>query len=50
MSWRRTLIGAAGLLVAAAVAAPQVLPAIGRFLVEDDPAVYTDAIVVLAGS
>jgi uncharacterized SAM-binding protein YcdF (DUF218 family) len=50
MSLRRVLFTAAGLLVTVTVAAPQVLPAVGRFLVEDDPAAHADAIVVLAGS
>jgi uncharacterized SAM-binding protein YcdF (DUF218 family) len=50
MSWRRALIAAAVLLVATVVAAPRVLPAVGWFLIEDDPAAHADAIVVLAGS
>jgi uncharacterized SAM-binding protein YcdF (DUF218 family) len=50
MSLRRALAGAAMLVVVAAFAAPWLLPAAGRFLVEADPPEPADAIVVLAGS
>jgi uncharacterized SAM-binding protein YcdF (DUF218 family) len=46
---RRLTIGAV-LAGVAALAAPLVLPATGRFLVAEDPAEPADAIVVLAGS
>ena len=46
---RRALVSLV-LIVIAAVAAPLLLPAMGRFLVTEDPAEHADAIVVLAGS
>jgi uncharacterized SAM-binding protein YcdF (DUF218 family) len=50
MSLRRALATAAALIALAAFAAPRLLPAAGRFLVEADPPEPADAIVVLAGS
>jgi uncharacterized SAM-binding protein YcdF (DUF218 family) len=50
MSLRRVLTGAFALIATAAVAAPMLLPAAGRYLVEADPLEHADAIVVLAGS
>ena len=50
MSRRRWLIAAAALLAALVLASPQLLPAMGRFLVVGDPPEKADAIVVLAGS
>jgi uncharacterized SAM-binding protein YcdF (DUF218 family) len=46
---RRALVSVA-LIVVVGLATPLLLPALGRFLVTEDPAEHADAIVVLAGS